>query len=140
MLNACVENCGPRFQTTFADTQLVERIKLMSQDPLVDASVRKKLMRILLSWHLQFRGEPTMRLVAGLYTACGGGRKSDAQLKSEASETFKKRKEQEETERQMRIDRKAAERLQKEEDMKMEKERKKGGYKRPYFNFEKVSL
>jgi hypothetical protein len=124
MLNLLVENCGPRFQSTFADAQLVERIKLMSQDPLVDASVRKKLMRVLLSWQSQFKNEPSMRLVAGLYGACGGGRKSDAQLKSEASEAFRKRKDADDRDRQERVDRKAAERLQKEEDLKRAKERK----------------
>jgi hypothetical protein len=138
MLGALVENCGPRFQTTFADPQLVERIKLMSQDPLVDASVRKKLMRMLLSWHYQFRNEPTMRQVASLYSACGGGKKSDAQLKSEAAEAYRKRKGLEDRERQLRIDQKAAERLQKEEDQRQAKERKKGGNKRPVFDFQKV--
>lgn len=138
MLGALVENCGPRFQTTFADPQLVERIKLMSQDPLVDASVRKKLMRMLLSWHYQFRNEPTMRPVANLYSACGGGKKSDAQLKSDAAEAYRKRKELEDRERQVRIDQKAAERLQKEEDQRQAKERKKSGNKRPIFDFQKV--
>lgn len=140
MLSALVENCGPRFQTTFADAQLIERIKIMSQDPLVDASVRKKLMRMLLSWNYQFKGEPTMRIVAGLYSACGGGRKSDAQLKSEAAEAYKKRKDLDDRDRQLRIDQKAAERLQKEEDQRQAKERKKGGNKRPLFDFQKVSI
>lgn len=137
LLSALVENCSPRFQTTFADAQLIERIKLMSQDPLVDASVRRKLMRVLLSWHQQFRNESTMRTVSGLYAACGGGRKSDAQLKSEAAEAYRKRKELDDRERQIRIDSKAAERMQKEEDLKRAKE-KKGGNKRPTFDFQKV--
>lgn len=140
MLNALVENCGPRFQSTFADAQLVERIKLMSQDPLVDASVRKKLMRVLLSWQNHFKGEPSMRLVAGLYSACGGGKKSDAQLKSDAAEAYRRRKSLEDRERQVRMDQKAAERLAKEEELKRAKEKKKGGnVKRPTFDFEKVS-
>lgn len=137
MLSALVENAGPRFQTSFADDRLVERIKLMSQDPLVDASVRRKLMRMLLSWQHLFRSEPTMRIAAGLYVACGGGKKSDAQVKSEAAEAYRKRREQEERERQLRMDRKAAERIQKEEDAKREKERKKKGNARPVFNFER---
>lgn len=140
MLSALVENCGPRFQTTFADAQLVERIKIMSQDPLVDASVRKKLMRMLLSWNYQFKGESTMRIVSGLYSACGGGLKSDAQLKSEAAEAYRKRKELDDRDRQLRIDQKAAERLQREEDQKQAKERKKGGNKRPLFDFQKVRI
>ncbi|CEH15729.1 Cytosolic sorting protein GGA2/TOM1 [Ceraceosorus bombacis] len=135
MLRATVENGGPRYQTSFADPQLVERIKLMSQDPLVDASVRKKLMRLLLQWQIQYKSEPTMRHVAGLYAACGGGRKSDAQLKSEAAEAFRKRKEEEDRQRQIRSDQKAAQRLQKEEDKRKAKQR--GNQPRVVFNFEK---
>lgn len=138
MLGAMVENCGPRFQTSFADPQLVERIKLSSQDPLIDASVRRKLMRMLLSWQNQFKNEPTMRHVASLYAACGGGRKSDAQMRSEAAEAFRKRKELEDRERQSRSDQKAAERLQREEDARLAKQRKKKGDKRTVFDFEKV--
>jgi hypothetical protein len=141
MLGALVENAGPRFQTTFSDAQLIERIKLMSQDPLVDASVRRKLMRMLLSWQHQFKGEPTMRIAAGLYAACGGGKKSEAQVKSDASEAYRRRKELEDRERQSKLDRKAAERLQKEEQLKLAKDKKKGAAKRPTinFDFEKVS-
>ncbi|PWN95017.1 hypothetical protein FA09DRAFT_302137 [Tilletiopsis washingtonensis] len=134
MLRATVENCGPRYQTSFLDPQLADRIKLMSQDPLVDASVRRKLMRLLASWQNQYSSEPTMRHVAGLYAACGGGRKSDAQAKSEAAEAYRKRKEEEERERQVRSDRKAAERLQKEEDAKRAKNK---GAPRQKFDFQK---
>jgi len=121
---------------SFLDPQLADRIKLMSQDPLVDASVRRKLMRLLASWQNQYSSEPTMRHVAGLYAACGGGRKSDAQAKSEAAEAYRKRKEEEERERQVRSDRKAAERLQKEEDAKRAKNK---GAPRQKFDFQKVS-
>ncbi|PWN48610.1 hypothetical protein IE53DRAFT_412194 [Violaceomyces palustris] len=142
ILKALVENCGPRFQTSFANDMLVERIKLMSQDELVDASVRKLLMRVLLSWHQQFKDDPSMKVVSGLYAACGGGKKSDAQKKSEAAEAFRKQQEKARIEAQMRADRKAAERLQKQEEKDFkarEKERlRKGGSaaKRPAFNFE----
>lgn len=135
ILKALVENCGQRFQTTFANDQLVDRIKIMSQDQLVDASVRKLLMRVLLSWHQQFKDDPSMRLVAGLYHACGGGKKSEAQKKSEAAEAYRKLQEKQRIEAQIRSDRKAAEQLQKEEEKK-NKLRGKKGVKRPTFNFE----
>lgn len=134
ILKALVENCGQRFQTTFANDQLVDRIKIMSQDQLVDASVRRLLMRVLLSWHQQFKNDPSMKLVTGLYAACGGGRKSEAQKKNEAAEAYRKMQEKERVEAQIRSDRKAAELLQKEEDKK--KKNKKPGTKRPAFNFE----
>lgn len=135
ILKALVENCGQRFQTTFANDQLVDRIKIMSQDQLVDASVRKLLMRVLLSWHQQFKDDPSMKLVAGLYQQCGGGKKSEAQRKSEAAEAYRKLQEKQRIEAQIRSDRKAAEQLQKEEEKKS-KLRGKKGVKRPAFNFE----
>ena len=135
ILKALVENCGQRFQTTFANDQLVDRIKIMSQDQLVDASVRRLLMRVLFSWYTQFKDDPSMRLVAGLYHACGGGKKSEAQRKSEAAEAYRKLQEKQRIEAQVRSDRKAAEQLQKEEE-KRQKQRGKKGTKRPTFNFE----
>ncbi|TKY87251.1 hypothetical protein EX895_003928 [Sporisorium graminicola] len=135
LLKALVENCGQRFQTTFANEQLVDRIKIMSQDQLVDASVRKLLMRVLLSWHQQFKDDPSMKMVAGLYHACGGGKKSEAQRKNEAAEVYRKLQEKQRIEAQIRSDRKAAEQLQKEEEKKSKLRGKKGG-KRPTFNFE----
>lgn len=135
ILKALVENCGQRFQATFANDQLVDRIKIMSQDQLVDASVRRLLMRVLLSWHQQFKDDPSMKLVTGLYAACGGGRKSEIQKKNEAAEAYRKMQEKQRVEAQIRSDRKAAELLQKEEDKKR-KGGKKSGTKRPAFNFE----
>nr|CDI52714.1 possible membrane trafficking adapter protein [Melanopsichium pennsylvanicum 4] len=134
ILKALVENCGQRFQTTFANDQLVDRIKIMSQDQLVDASVRKLLMRVLLSWHQQFKDDPSMKMVAGLYHACGGGKKSEQQRKNEAAEAYRKLQEKQRIEAQIRSDRKAAEAIQKEEDKKSKLRRK--GAKRPAFDFE----
>ncbi|KAN0060339.1 hypothetical protein ACQY0O_007668 [Thecaphora frezii] len=137
ILRYLVENCNTHFQTTFANDQLVERLKLMSQDELVDASVRRLLMRVLLAWHQQYKDDPSMRLVAGLYAACGGGRKSDAQKKSEAAEAYRKREEEARREAQIRSDRKAAERLQKLEEKEAAKRKKNGtAAKRPAFNFQ----
>lgn len=74
ILKALVDNCGSRFQVTFANDQLVERLKYMAADPLCDEGVRKKLMLLLLGWSRQFAKDPKMQLVAGLYVACGGGK------------------------------------------------------------------
>ncbi|CAO1632305.1 unnamed protein product [Jaminaea pallidilutea] len=138
ILGYLVENCGPRFQTTFADERLVNQIKLVAADPLVDASVRRKLMRLLLSWQQTFSNEPTMRTAAGLYAACGGGRarqEREAQRKrSEAEELYRKQEELRKREMQIRMDRKTAEKMQKEEDKKKSKKGVKGQPRR--FNYE----
>ena len=117
---------------------LIERIKIMSQDELVDLSVRRKLMRVLYGWHRQFQGDPAMRHVAGLYVACGGGRKSEQQLRSDAAEVYRKQKERENKERQVRADYKAAKRLH-EEEQKQAKKAGKGRPQRRPFNFQQAS-
>ncbi|KDN44359.1 hypothetical protein K437DRAFT_257064 [Tilletiaria anomala UBC 951] len=134
ILRSLVENCNERFHRTFADAMLIERIKIMSQDELVDASVRRKLMRLLHGWHKQFQGVASMHTVAGLYVACGGGRKSEQQLKSEAADAYRKKREREERERQIRSDYKAAKRLHEEEQKRIKQGGKKG--QRPPFNFQ----
>ena len=53
----------------------MDRIKLMAGDPHTDERVKKKIMSVLGSWHRQFKDDPKMQLVAGLFVACGGGRK-----------------------------------------------------------------
>jgi hypothetical protein len=47
----------------------------MSQDPMIDEQVKRKLMAVLGSWHRQFKDDPKMHAVSNLYVQCGGGRK-----------------------------------------------------------------
>lgn len=54
---------------------MVDRIKLMAADPHCDEKVKRKIMSVLGSWHRQFKDDPRMQLVAGLYASCGGGKK-----------------------------------------------------------------
>lgn len=53
----------------------MDRIKLMAGDPHTDERVKKKIMSVLGSWYREFKDDPKMQLVAGLYASCGGGRK-----------------------------------------------------------------
>lgn len=46
----------------------------MAGDPHTDPQVKKKLMQVLGSWYIQFKDDPKMQLVAGLYKSCGGGK------------------------------------------------------------------
>lgn len=47
----------------------------MAADPVIDAKVKRKIMNVLASWNRQFKDDPKMQLVAGLYNSCGGGKK-----------------------------------------------------------------
>jgi len=47
----------------------------MGHDHMTDERVKKKLMSVLASWHRQFKDDPRMSVIAGLYHAAGGGQK-----------------------------------------------------------------
>ncbi|KAH9858061.1 hypothetical protein C2E23DRAFT_802525 [Lenzites betulinus] len=70
ILKAIVENGGHKFQTSFADHQLTDAIKNLASDPGTDHKVKKKLTSVLAAWHLQFKDDPSMTLVANLYKQC----------------------------------------------------------------------
>lgn len=55
---------------SFADGQLTDALKNIAGDPNADKRVKKKLMLVLGSWHDQFKSDPSMSLVAGLYRQC----------------------------------------------------------------------
>ncbi|KAJ7786545.1 hypothetical protein B0H16DRAFT_1294617 [Mycena metata] len=68
ILKALVENCGHKFRVpTFADGQLTDTLKNLANDPSTDKKVKKKLIFILGSWAEQFKSEPSMSAVSGLY-------------------------------------------------------------------------
>ncbi|EIW64195.1 uncharacterized protein TRAVEDRAFT_55185 [Trametes versicolor FP-101664 SS1] len=70
ILKAIVENGGHKFQTSFADHQLTDAIKNLAADAATDHKVKKKLASVLAAWHLQFKDDPSMTLVANLYKQC----------------------------------------------------------------------
>ncbi|KDN43443.1 hypothetical protein RSAG8_06032, partial [Rhizoctonia solani AG-8 WAC10335] len=129
MLKALVENCGPKFQSSFANDQLVERLKLMSQDHMTDEHVKRKLMSVLASWHRQFKDDPKMQAVSNLYTQCGGGRKSTTgstatSPRPHAETLYEQHQRKAEEEARARGERKAKERETKEEEKRRLKEEK----------------
>ncbi|SCV70614.1 BQ2448_3376 [Microbotryum intermedium] len=149
ILKALVENCGPKFQSTFANERLVERIKLMAGDPHTDERVKKKIMSTLASWYRQFKDDSRMQLVAGLYASCGGGKKATS--RTAATEAYERERKRYEEEAAARTERKAAEQRAKLERMENErkaredaKNRAKKGLapktRRPKFDFQAVSL
>ncbi|KDE03129.1 hypothetical protein MVLG_06366 [Microbotryum lychnidis-dioicae p1A1 Lamole] len=145
ILKALVENCGTKFQSTFANESLVERIKLMAGDPHTDERVKKKIMATLASWYRQFKDDPRMQLVAGLYACCGGGKK--ATTRTGATEAYERERRRYEEEVAARTERKAAEQRAKLKRMEAEckareeaKNKAKKGYapktRRPKFDFQ----
>lgn len=147
ILKALVENCGPRFQTTFANERLVDRIKVSAGDPHTDERVKKKIASVLASWHRQFKDDPKMQLVAGMYRTCGFGAARAAQAqRSAATEAYEREQARYEKEQAERAERKMAEqrarqaekdRLAKEKADKAKRKSQTGTRtRRPPFNFE----
>lgn len=165
-------NCGHKFQSkpsinvsyelislnaaTFADGQMTDAIKQLATDPTTDLKVKKKLMSVLASWHAQFKDDPSMSLVAGLYKqykpADRRSRSRDvthdadvqAMLRQQA-ETDKRKKEKEEKEAAKRNAKEAArdakEKARRDEEKARkdaeEARRRKNRPKRAPFDFEK---
>ncbi|KAJ7751264.1 hypothetical protein DFH07DRAFT_826709 [Mycena maculata] len=138
ILKALVENCGHKFQTTFADGQLIDTLKNLANDSSTDKKVRKKLLLVLASWYDQFKLDPSMTIVAGLYKQTKYDRQERAERLGslglpdvEALEREAKRKAK--MEREQAKDR---ERLAEAEKRRQAKERKNKPKRAP-FDFEK---
>ncbi|KAH9486543.1 Protein lsb5 [Psilocybe cubensis] len=66
ILKALVENCGQKFQSTFADGQMTDTIRNLLNDPSTDRRVKKKLSLVLASWQEQYKDDPSMSAVTNL--------------------------------------------------------------------------
>lgn len=131
---------------TFANERLVDRIKVMAGDPMTDERVKKKIMTVLGSWYRQFKDDPSMRLVAGLYHACGGGKKAPQQqprpTRTAADDAYESQMARYEREAAERAERKAREKREKEAQKEAERARLKASKNKPQqqqrrkFNFE----
>ncbi|KAF7347644.1 VHS domain protein [Mycena venus] len=138
ILKALVENCGHKFQTTFADGQLIDTIKNLANDQSTDKKVKKKLLLVLVSWQDQFKSQPSMSNLAGIYKQVRHDRDERTQNLNtmglpdvEVLEREAKRKAKQERERA-----KEKERLEEAERRRREKERKNRPKRAP-FDFEK---
>lgn len=133
---------------TFADSQLTDALKNLASDPSTDKKVYKKLLLVLGSWRDQFKGDPSMTLVAGLYKQCRGeGRRLSQQEVahmvgiSPTAEDKKKteREQKEEAKRKAKQEKQENEKRRREEEERRRKERTEGNKpKRALFPFEKV--
>lgn len=158
ILRALVENGGHKFQTSFADNQLTDAIRTLATDPGTDPKVKKKLISVLGAWHTQFKDDPSMSLVANLYTVAKTAappRRSqqitgpdDDLYQIEAAglglgNTYEERRRREEVERkeEKRKAKEAKKKAQEEEEERKRKEKLRalqGKTKRKPFNYEEV--
>jgi hypothetical protein len=67
ILDGLIQNAGTRFQKTFADEPLLERLRLLAKDDMVDAEVRQKVNVLFRQWAVAYKGTPGLERIAALY-------------------------------------------------------------------------
>ncbi|TLD18256.1 VHS subgroup [Venturia nashicola] len=67
ILDGLIQNAGSRFQRTFADEPLLERLRLMPRDEMVDSDVRAKCNILYKQWAVAYKNTPGMSNIATLY-------------------------------------------------------------------------
>ncbi|KAK1228509.1 hypothetical protein PQX77_008449 [Marasmius sp. AFHP31] len=136
ILKALVENCGDKFRHTFADGQLTDALRGIATDRTADRRVQRKLKLVLLSWHEQFKSEPSMRTVAELHTMCKD-RESKRTLEESLYTTPPSPKaDRDEAKRKAKQEKEEARERQRKEEEERRKQKNKPKTKRQPFNFE----
>ncbi|KAI0518079.1 hypothetical protein F5B22DRAFT_90531 [Xylaria bambusicola] len=67
LLDGLIQNAGPRFQRTFVDEPLLERLRVCGTSGLSDPDVRKKCSELFRSWAAEYQNTPGLERVARLY-------------------------------------------------------------------------
>ncbi|KAL2133454.1 hypothetical protein VTI74DRAFT_2296 [Chaetomium olivicolor] len=67
LLDGLIQNAGPRFQRTFADEALLERLRFCGTAELSDPEVKKKCKVLFRSWAADFQGVRGMERVVNLH-------------------------------------------------------------------------
>ncbi|KAF9566102.1 hypothetical protein CPC08DRAFT_128322 [Agrocybe pediades] len=155
LLKALVENCGQKFQSqlfydiplsraialtrmaagTFADGHMTDAIRLIANDPSTDRRVKKKLILVLGSWRDRYKDDPSMAVVAGLYSQCRVDSKQVANHQEIVnlmglSQSAEEKKRREKQEAKLKAKKEKEERARKEEENRRKT-------KRVPFDFEK---
>ncbi|KAF1850218.1 VHS domain-containing protein [Cucurbitaria berberidis CBS 394.84] len=67
ILDALIQNAGTRFQKGFADEPLLERLRILARDDMVDAEVRQKVNVLFRQWAVAYKGTPGLERIATLH-------------------------------------------------------------------------
>lgn len=67
LLDGLIQNAGPRFQRTFVDEPLLERLRVCGTSGLSDPDVRKKCSELFRSWAVEYKSTPGLERIADLY-------------------------------------------------------------------------
>lgn len=77
LLDGLIQNAGPRFQRTFVDEPLLERLRVCGTSDLSDPDVKKKCLELFRSWAAEYKNTPGLERVAALYKVLLGTKGPD---------------------------------------------------------------
>ncbi|KAK7517948.1 VHS domain-containing protein [Phyllosticta citriasiana] len=67
ILDGLIQNAGSRFQRAFADEPLLERLRILARDDMVDRQVRQKCNVLFRQWATAYKGQLGLERIATLY-------------------------------------------------------------------------
>ncbi|EON69296.1 hypothetical protein W97_08456 [Coniosporium apollinis CBS 100218] len=67
ILDGLIQNAGSRFQRAFADEPLLERLRILARDDMVDPDVRAKCNILFRQWAVAYKGTAGLEQIATLY-------------------------------------------------------------------------
>jgi len=67
ILDGLIHNAGPRFQRTFADEMLLERLRVCGTSNLSDPLVKEKCKELFRTWAVEYKNTRGLEQIAGLY-------------------------------------------------------------------------
>lgn len=67
ILDGLIQNAGARFQRTFADEMLLERLRVCGTSDLSDPLVRDKCKELFRSWAVEYKNVRGLEKIASLY-------------------------------------------------------------------------
>jgi hypothetical protein len=70
ILDGLIQNAGARFQRTFADEMLLERLRVCGTSDLSDPLVRDKCKELFRSWAVEYKNVRGLERIASLYKVC----------------------------------------------------------------------
>lgn len=130
---------------TFSDGHMTDTLKALASDPGVDRRVKKKLTLVLGSWREQYKDDPAMSVIAGLYRQCIGEGKRLSQRDvahligmPDTSAEEKRRQEKQEAKQKAKLEAKQ-EKARREQEALLQEARKNKSKRAP-FNFEQVRI
>ncbi|KAI0022863.1 hypothetical protein F4780DRAFT_141031 [Xylariomycetidae sp. FL0641] len=67
LLDGLIQNAGPRFQRTFIDEPLLERLRVCGTSDLSDPDVKKKCSELFRGWAVEYKNTPGLERISRLY-------------------------------------------------------------------------